>query len=146
MLGFTKEAFQVLPALISGRPPFGITKRPENMFNRDRSTPHQLLSSCFSISYSDSPFALCGSGLGDPIYATRQLSTGRPGRLQCGVLFAGLHRIQKMQLRREQVKSHTEQHGHTGCVIRSHCCIFAFMLNPRCPSADISCPISFQFI
>lgn len=41
----------------------------------------------------------CGSGLVDPIYETRQLPTGRPGRMQrslkCEMLFLGIHRMQK---------------------------------------------------
>lgn len=96
-----KRVFEISPALVSGTPPPGIVKRLEHMFNRDRSTPYQLSSPPIlflplSFSYSFSPPSLCGSGLGEPIYATGQLSTGQPGRLQrslkCEMLFLGLHR------------------------------------------------------
>lgn len=93
------EVFAVLPALVSGTAPLGVMTRPEHTLNWDRSTPQQMLSSCYSVSQSLTPFSHCESGLVDPIYVTRQLPTGRPGRLQrslkCEMLFLGLHRIQK---------------------------------------------------
>lgn len=53
-----------------------------------------------SVFYSLTSFSLlCGSGLGDPIYVTRQLSTGQPGRLQRSLKWKAISTPQNTEMK-----------------------------------------------